>query len=218
MALAERRVAPGAASPMAAFGGHSCWEGLMLICYVDEAGNIGVYQPLDPSSTPVFTVVGISVDDDHTDDLLMDHVLGLLENYACHICGRVLVKKPGELYSATSTYPSAVADLATTLDCQACASQKQALMILDAQTKVKNEVNVHTITTRRFRHGGNAFPSFVESPVFGHSDTHVLLQLADIVASALIYPLACVAYLPTIPGDAHRDPSYLNIRTFIART
>ena len=30
--------------------------------------------------------------------------------------------------------------------------------------------------------------------MFGHSDAHVALQIADIVASALLFPMACAAY------------------------
>ncbi|MDR1237980.1 MAG: DUF3800 domain-containing protein [Propionibacteriaceae bacterium] len=142
----------------------------------------------------------------------LDHVVGLLERYHCRILGRVLVKKPAGVYSPSATYPSAVAELAETLDKQAEAAQTTALMILDAQTKVKNEGNVHTITTRRYRRGGSAYPHLVESPVFGHSDTHILLQLADILASALIFPSACAAYLAPIASDPHLDPSSQLIR------
>jgi len=89
----------------------------------------------------------------------LDHVAGLLERYGCQVYGRVLVKRPGVEYGPAATYPSSVADLAATLDRQAGAAGQRSLMILDAQTKVKNEGNVHTITTRRFRHGGNVFPN-----------------------------------------------------------
>jgi hypothetical protein len=65
---------------------------------------------------------------------------------------------------------------------------------------------------RRYRHGGNAYPSLVESPVFGHSDTNVLLQLADILASALIFPSACAVYLAPVPGDPHLDPASQIVR------
>jgi hypothetical protein len=142
----------------------------------------------------------------------LDNVVSLMERYRCRILGRVLVKRPGGVYSPSATYPSAVAELAETLDRQAQSTDTTALMILDSQTKVKNEGNVHTITTRRYRKGGNAYPRLVESPVFGHSDTHILLQLADLLASALIFPSACAAYLTPVPGDPHLDPSSQVIR------
>jgi len=235
----------------------------MLVCYVDEAGDIAPYELTDPASTPVFALAGVCADDSRADDLLMDYlrlkqryeptlqnrllsdviqhevkgsslrrnirtpgsrntrrraisyldqVLRLVEQYQGTIYGRVLIKLAGETYPPASTYPSAVAELATTLDQQARAVGTRSLMILDAQTKTKNEGNVHTITTRRYRHGGNMFPTFVESPVFGHSDTHALLQLADLLVSGVIYPAACAAYLPVMPGDPHRDPAYQVIR------
>jgi len=235
----------------------------VLICYADEAGNTGLYHPADPASSPVFALVGISVDETRADDVLMEYLrlkqrfvpvlrtrqlsqviqhevkgaalrrdirkmgslhttrralsylnqlISLLERHHVKLMGRVLVKRAGEVYSSASTYPSAVADIAGTLDRQARDAGARSLLVLDAQTKVKNEGNVHQITTRRFRHGGNMFPTFVESPVFGHSDTHSLLQVADLVASGLVYPMACAAYLPPVPGDAHRDPAYQAVR------
>jgi hypothetical protein len=177
----------------------------VLVGYLDEAGNIGVYDPTEPSSTPVFVLAGFSVNEDAADDLLMeyvrlklrfepslrsrqlseviqhevkgaslrrdlrnptsrdtrrravgylDHIVGLFEKYHCRAFGRVLVKQVGETYPAASTYPSAVAELAATFDHQAQAEHTRGLMVLDAQTKVKNEGNVHTITTRRYRRGG----------------------------------------------------------------
>ncbi|MCL2464365.1 MAG: DUF3800 domain-containing protein [Micrococcales bacterium] len=148
----------------------------------------------------------------------LDNVLQLLERYGCQIMGRVLVKQAGEVYSPASTYPSAVAELATTFDHHAAEVGQRGWIVLDSQTKVKNEGNVHTITTRRYRHGGGLYPQLVESPVFGHSDTHVLLQIADLLASALIYPAACAAYLLTTPGDPHLDPAFATVRqTFGAR-
>lgn len=252
-----------AAKPVAASGGHRCvWRSALLICYIDEAGNIGTYNPLDPSSTPVFIVGGFSVDDKECDALLMDfihlktelnpplrslrlsdvirheikgatlranvrtgstkqsrrwsisymsRVISLLDEHDCHIFGNVLVKKAAEVYGSASVYPKAVAELATTFNHQAEAYGTKGLMILDAQTKVKNEGNVHTITTRRFRHGGNSYPQLVESPVFGHSDTHVLLQIADIIMSSLVYMCTCAAFLPIELGNPHLDPEYAMI-------
>ena len=142
----------------------------------------------------------------------LDHVVRLLERYQCRIMGEVLIKQPGETYNPAATYPNAVAELAATFDHQAADAGQRGWMMLDARTKVKNEGSVHAVTTRRYRRGGNTYPQLVESPVFGHSDTHVLLQLADIVASALVYPCACTAYHQPVVGDPHLDPSLQVVR------
>jgi len=142
----------------------------------------------------------------------LDDVVGLLEHHHCRTMGHVLVKQTGGAMRVSATYPSAVADLAATFNQQAGAVNRRGWMILDSQTKTKNEGNVHTITTRRYRRGGSKYPQLVESPVFGHSDTHVLLQIADILASALLYPCACSAFLPAIPDDPHRDAANRIVR------
>ncbi|MDR0592728.1 MAG: DUF3800 domain-containing protein [Bifidobacteriaceae bacterium] len=240
----------------------------MRICYGDEAGETAVYDPSEPTSTPVFVLAAITVDTARADRLLMDYLalksaydpalkgrlladviqhevkgarlrrairsedsprsarraiiyldraLRLLEVSGCRIMGRVLVKRAGEEYSPAATYPSAVAELAETFNDQLTAGGERGLVILDAQTKVKNQGNVHTITTRRYRKGGNAYPGLIESPVFGHSDTHVMLQLADLVASALVYPAAIAAYLEPDQGDPQRSPAYQTVRELFGR-
>jgi hypothetical protein len=236
------------------------------LCYVDEAGNAGVYAPVDPASTPVFVVAGVSVDAAVVPDLTMaylrlkarfepslgrrelseaishevkgaslrrdireegsrdtrrraigflDKTVRLLESRGARLFGRVLVKRPGEVYSAASTYPSAVAVMAETFARQLADLGARGLMVLDSQTKVKNEGNVHTITTRRFRRGGGVFPELIESPVFGHSDTHPALQIADVVASGLAYPAACAAYSVLDGSTPHLSPSYDLVRRML---
>lgn len=76
------------------------------------------------------------------------------------------------------------------------------LMILDSRTKVKNVGSVHGIITRKFKSGGDNLANLIESPVFGHSDSHIGLQLADIVASAGIFPMACAAYCDDLVPSA----------------
>lgn len=85
-------------------------------------------------------------------------------------------------------------------------------MILDARTKAKNVPSVNSITTQRFRTGGNAYPHLVESPVFGHSDAHVLLQLADILVSALLFPMACAGFCLCLLDNTHPSSKYLEVR------
>jgi hypothetical protein len=68
------------------------------------------------------------------------------------------------------------------------------LVVLDSRTKVKNTGNADVITTQIFRQGGDPFQQFVEVPVFGHSDSHVVLQIADIIASTVVFPAACSAF------------------------
>lgn len=142
----------------------------------------------------------------------VDKTLGLLEQHGCRLMGKVIVKIEAREYRDSEIYPRAVADLAVTFNSQLGASMTQGVMILDARTKSKNEGNVHTITTRRFRTGGDPLGNLIEAPLFGHSDTHIPLQIADIVASAVIFPSACITFCGDDEWSDHHCDRYAEVR------
>jgi Protein of unknown function (DUF3800) len=45
-------------------------------------------------------------------------------------------------------------------------------------------------------------------PTFGHSDNHVGLQIADLLASTLIYPMATYAYCRGHVQNVHVDQNF----------
>lgn len=50
-------------------------------------------------------------------------------------------------------------------------------------------------------------------PVFGHSDNHAGLQLADLLCSAMLAPIACAAYAAEHASwNRHCDPGFFDIR------
>jgi hypothetical protein len=102
--------------------------------------------------------------------------------------------------------------VAEQFEAQLRAANTSGAMVLDARTKAKNVPSVHRMTTERFRTGGNPYPCLVESPVFGHSDAHVALQIADLLASALFFPMACFAYSQGLIDNVHLNESYGEVR------
>ncbi len=140
----------------------------------------------------------------------IDKTLEILEEYNATITGRVWSKKDGETLPPFH-YADGIAGMAQDFHAQAAAAQTQGMMILDARTKAKNTPNVHGITTRKFKSGGDPMPYLAESPVFGHSDAHILLQVADIVAASLVFPMACHAYCGDVQNNVHNDQSYRGI-------
>lgn len=142
---------------------------------------------------------------------ILDAVLSLLDQHHATVSAEILVKPDASPVHHFS-YSEAVARLADHFEAQLAAAQTEGVMILDARTKNKNFPSVARITTKRFKTGGNRYPHLVESPVFGHSDSHVPLQVADIVASALLFPMACAAYCDDLVGNAHPHPAYAQLR------
>ena len=137
----------------------------------------------------------------------IDKTLGILERCNATITGRVWTKRDNDTLPPFH-YADGIAGMAADFHAQAAAAQTPGLMILDARTKAKNTPSVHGITTRKFKTGGDPMPYLAESPVFGHSDSHSLLQVADIVAASLVFPMACHAYCSDVQDNVHNDQSY----------
>lgn len=59
---------------------------------------------------------------------------------------------------------------------------------------------------------GDRHPRILEVPTFGHSENHAGLQLADLVASALLFPMAIDAYCRGTISNVHVRPGYWALR------
>ena len=72
----------------------------------------------------------------------------------------------------------------------------RGLVIADSRNHHSNVPVAHSVFTRlhQQKHPGNLYPRLLEAPVFGHSDNHACLQLADFVSSALLFPMATQTY------------------------
>lgn len=140
----------------------------------------------------------------------IDAVLRLLAEEHATVIGEVYIK--GEKPLNPWVYPTAVAAIAERFEIQLRAADTQGCIIMDARTKWKNTPSVHRVTTARFKSGGDSFPHLIESPTFGHSDAHVVLQIADIVVSALVFPMACAAYCGCLIHNIHLNDEFAAVR------
>lgn len=121
---------------------------------------------------------------------VVKEVLDILSDYGVRVLGRVYVKPIGGPFDGTSVYSSSVQRICT--DFQHClnASDTQGLVIADSRNKAKNSNVSHSVCTQMFSAAGNPYRNLVEAPTFGHSDNHAGLQLADVVCSGLLFPIA----------------------------
>lgn len=140
----------------------------------------------------------------------LDSVLDLLAEEHATVLGEIYVK--GERPLKRWVYSEAVAAIAEQFEVQLRAANTQGSMILDARTKTKNTPSVHRVTTKRFKTGGDPFPHLIESPTFGHSDAHVVLQIADVLASALLFPMACAGYCGCLIHNVHLNDEFAAVR------
>jgi hypothetical protein len=76
------------------------------------------------------------------------------------------------------------------------------------RTHNQNVRMAQSVFTQKWRTAGDPFPFMREIPVFAHSDNHAGLQMADLVASTLVFPMAAAAYGGQGPQSVHSSTRY----------
>ncbi len=120
----------------------------------------------------------------------IDHLLSLIEQYHGCIFGRVWVKGIGVPFAGRSVYASSMQYCCTTFQIFLDDFDDEGIIIADSRNKPANTNVSHSIFTQKFKANGDNFSRIVEMPVFGHSDNHAGIQIADLVCSAIIFPMA----------------------------
>ena len=143
---------------------------------------------------------------------LVEQVLRIVNAHSCRVTARVTVKAVGVPLNDTTVYTSSLRWICATFHEQLSEVNDQGLVVLDSRTKVKNTPNTQMVTTQMYKKGGDPMPRLVESPVFGHSDSHVALQIVDVLVSALLFPLACLAYCGDLSWNQHAQADYSVLR------
>lgn len=138
----------------------------------------------------------------------MDNTTDLLSKYGVGIAGRIWVKPPSQQSDERSMYTFSIQDIVRHLQQDLVQKGASGLVICDSRSSRLNANVAHLVFTRMFKRTGNAYPNIVEMPVFGHSENHAGLQLADLVTSALVFPLACRTYYQDYMRGPHVHPDY----------
>lgn len=149
----------------------------------------------------------------------LDQITKLLSAHGAGIVGRVWIKDPftstahPSAAAERSMYTYSVQDIVKHLQRDLARRSVPGLVICDSRSSSQNANVAHSVFTKMFKQSGNAYPNIVEMPVFGHSKNHAGLQLADLITSALVFPLACRTYCQGYMTGPHVDPAYDVLKT-----
>lgn len=139
--------------------------------------------------------------------------LDLMETHHVRIAGRVFIKPIGGPFGGIAVYTSATQGICATFQSYLSHHKTSGLVIADGRTKALNATLSHSIFTQRHSARGDPYPGLLEAPTFGHSDNHAGLQLADIVCSALLFPIAAqVCSAVHLTDHTHCSPQFLALR------
>lgn len=147
---------------------------------------------------------------------VLDAAMRLLEQYGIGLVGRVWVKQSSTPLSPDPTYTYAVQDIARHFSHFLATRESQGLILCDARDYRQDVRVAHSVFTQKHRWNGDALLNVTETTVFGRSENYVGLQLADIVASALLFPIAARVYCGSGSG-AHVHPRFDALRTRYAK-
>jgi len=143
----------------------------------------------------------------------IDGILEILERYSTAIIGRVWIKPIALPFNGIAVYTSSVQGIATCFQSFLVDRGNRGIIVADSRDPLGN-INVsHSIFTQKYKPGRDPFDRILEMPLYGHSDNHAMIQLADLLVSAIIFPIStgvfCSGYLT---NTMHHHAEFLTIR------
>lgn len=125
---------------------------------------------------------------------VLDGVVALLELHEVRLVGRVWIKEATTALDPSTSYTFAIQDIARHFNSFLTAEDSQGILLCDSRLHRQDAQVAHSLFTRKYKRSGDELPRLVEPTVFGQSESHAGLQIADLVASAMLYPMACRVY------------------------
>ncbi|MDX2131146.1 MAG: DUF3800 domain-containing protein [Planctomycetota bacterium] len=141
----------------------------------------------------------------------IDRTLDVLEEFDARLAVKVCMKGVGVPFDGRAVYTSAIQWHCERLQEHLSGVNDHGLVIVDSRSHLPNVNAAHSVFTQKLRASGDPYPSLIEVPVFGHSDNHAGLQIADVVASALVVPMCCHGLLYGKVISPHSNPAYAKI-------
>jgi hypothetical protein len=124
----------------------------------------------------------------------VDTALDLLRENEARIFASIWVKGIGKAIDSRAIYTTSIQAACRNFSVFLAAHQDNGFMIADFRTPGLNTQVSHSIFTQKYSNKGDPLARLLELPTFGHSNNHVPLQIADLVCSTLLFPMATASY------------------------
>ena len=148
----------------------------------------------------------------------IDSTLELLRANNARLFASVWVKGIGKAIDSRAIYTTSIQAACRNFSSFLEASDDSGFMVADFRTPGLNTQVSHSIFTQKYRAKGDPLARLLELPTFGHSDNHVPLQIADLLCSTLLFPMATATYCAgQIKGKHVRGRDILIKRRYASR-
>lgn len=144
----------------------------------------------------------------------LERALDILERPPrARLVGRAWIKPVGGEFKGNEIYTCSAQAVAENFHRFLSAGGARGMIVCDSRRPWANIKVAHSVFTRKFRAAGDPLPRLLDSPVFADSQNHAGIQLADLLCSAIIAPLAAAVYCGEDGGgSAFAHPNYLLLR------
>lgn len=135
----------------------------------------------------------------------LNKVFDILEKYNVKLVSRIYIKKPAAEFNGVSVYTSAVQKFYESFNQYLYENDDVGVVIADSRNHTLNRLVSHSIFTQKNKLSkfGDAYPHIAEVPLFGHSENHSMIQIADFICSALLFPIASYVYCTNYIQNVH---------------
>ncbi len=138
--------------------------------------------------------------------------MDMLEALRVRIVARVWIKPIGEPIDGTAIYTSSIQRIYEYYQHFLTGINEQGIVIADGRSKTKNVNVAHSVFTQKFQQSGDKYNRIIEMPTFGNSENHAGLQIADLLCSSLLFPIAAYSYCLGHVRSVHVDAEYLRLK------
>ena len=143
----------------------------------------------------------------------LDKYVELLEQAGVRILGRAWVKGIGRPFDGRAVYTSSIQSLCQGFQMFLEGQDDRGFVICDSRTSYQNANVSHSIFTQKYQAAGDRYSRVLEMPTFGQSENHVGIQLADLLCSALLFPLAVYGYCQGHVNNIHVRTEYGHLKS-----
>jgi hypothetical protein len=137
----------------------------------------------------------------------LDKFVTLLEDFEAQVFGRVWIKAPGAACDGRAIHTFSMQAICTDFQ-QLLESRDDAGIVIADSNHATNVAVSHSIFTQKFKLDGDQYARILEMPMFGHSENHAGIQVADLVCSALVFPMATYSFCRGHVDNVHVDDEF----------
>lgn len=138
----------------------------------------------------------------------LDEICDVLKTQNAKLFAQISLKRKGQQFTGEALYGRSMELIFDRFQAYLNTVDNEGIVIADSRDPGRNSKTAHSIYKKKFRAQSEKFPAIVEAPVFGHSENHAGIQIADFVCSSLLAPMAAIQFASDLSSDSWSDEGF----------